>query len=68
MQQHLSPRERQVVALVTTGVTNKEIAHNLGISPKTVTNVLTRVFAKTGAQSRTQLAVQVVQSGFLARA
>jgi DNA-binding CsgD family transcriptional regulator len=68
MQQHLSPRERQVVALVTTGVTNKEIAHNLGISPKTVTNVMTRIFAKTGAQSRTQLAVQVVQSGFLVRA
>lgn len=67
MQQYLSPRERQVVALVTTGVTNKEIAYRLGISPKTVTNVLTRVFEKTGAQSRTQLAVQVVQAGFLAR-
>ncbi len=68
MHHQLSPRERQVVALVTTGVTNKEIAHNLGISPKTVTNLMTRILAKTGTQSRTQLAVQVIQSGLLLRA
>lgn len=68
MHHQLSPREHQVVALVTTGVTNKEIAHNLGISPKAVTNLMTRILAKTGTQSRTQLAVQVIQAGLLLRA
>ena len=62
MPYHLSPREREIVALVVTGATNKEIAHQLAISVKTVTNLLTRVFTKT--RTRTELAVQVVRSEF----
>lgn len=58
---HLSPRETEIASLVATGASNKEIAHQLDLSPKTVTNTLTRVFAKTGARCRTELAVQVVR-------
>lgn len=57
----LSPRENQVAELVVTGASNKEIASQLALSPKTITNTLTRVFAKTGARCRTELAVQVVR-------
>ncbi|MBI5300739.1 MAG: response regulator transcription factor [Chloroflexi bacterium] len=35
----------------------KEIAYQLTISDKTVKNILTRVFVKTGTRSRTELAV-----------
>ncbi|CAG0956152.1 Spore germination protein GerE [Anaerolineae bacterium] len=57
----LTEREKEIASLVATGASNKEIAYNLAISHKTVTNTLTRVFAKTGARCRTELAVQVVR-------
>ena len=60
----LSERERQITALVATGATNKEIARNLFISDKTVKNTLTKIFTKTGARTRTELAIQVVCSGW----
>jgi DNA-binding NarL/FixJ family response regulator len=48
----LSPRERQVVALVATGRTNREVAAELHISDKTVARHLSNVFAKLGLTSR----------------
>ena len=64
----LSNRERQIAALVATGASNKEIARELAISSKTVRNTLTRVFVKTNTRSRTELAVQIVQSNFAMQA
>ncbi len=61
MVNQLSPREHEIATLVATGASNKEIAYQLALSHKTVTNTLTRVFAKTGARCRTELAVQVVR-------
>ncbi|MBI5653613.1 MAG: helix-turn-helix transcriptional regulator [Chloroflexi bacterium] len=61
MRSPLSPRENEIASLVATGASNKEIAYQLALSPKTVTNTLTRVFAKTGARGRTELAVQIVR-------
>ncbi len=60
----LSPREREITALVATGISNKEIARQLDISEKTVKNTLTKVFAKTDTQSRTELAVRWVQASY----
>lgn len=51
----LTPRERQVVALVAAGHPNKTIARELGASPWTVKNHLRAVFRKTGAANRTAL-------------
>ena len=53
----LSPRERQVVALVTAGLTNREIAGRLFISERTVDTHITRIRQKLGTTTRTQLAV-----------
>jgi two-component system nitrate/nitrite response regulator NarL len=58
----LTRREHEIATLVATGATNKEIAHQLGVSSKTVRNILTKVFFKTGVRGRTELAVRIVKS------
>jgi DNA-binding NarL/FixJ family response regulator len=45
--------------LVHDGLTNREIANVLMVSPKTVEVYLSRLFAKTGCASRIELAVAV---------
>ena len=54
----LSPRERHVLDLVSSGQSNKEIARSLGISPETVKQHLKKVFAKLGVANRAQAAVR----------
>jgi DNA-binding CsgD family transcriptional regulator len=52
----LSAREQEIVALVAEGRTNKEVAATLFLSEKTVENNLSRIYAKLGVRSRTELA------------
>jgi DNA-binding CsgD family transcriptional regulator len=49
----LSKRERQVLALVASGKTNRQIAAKLGISEHTVARHLSNIFDKLGVNSRT---------------
>ena len=49
----LSERERQLLELLTHGLSNKELAHKLDLSPYTVKNHLARIFEKLGVRSRT---------------
>jgi len=51
----LSTRERQVVQYLAAGMTNREIANALELSPHTVKNYLFRIFDKLGVSSRTEL-------------
>ena len=51
----LTAREIQVVRMVARGMSNKAIAHELGISPRTVEGHLNHVFDKVGVESRTAL-------------
>lgn len=51
----LTPAERNVVGLVTEGLTNKEIGRKLFLSPRTVQTHLTNVYAKLSITSRVQL-------------
>src|ERR1700691_3700142 len=51
----LSARERQVIQHVAGGMSNREIAHALSLSPHTVKNYLFRIFDKLGVSSRTEL-------------
>jgi DNA-binding CsgD family transcriptional regulator len=53
-------REREVARLVARGATNAEIAAVLGIRERTVKAHLTRVFAKAGLRSRTELAARLL--------
>lgn len=52
----LTPQETRIVALVADGLTNKEIAAALELSPKTVKNYLYHIFEKLGIQRRSQAA------------
>jgi DNA-binding NarL/FixJ family response regulator len=56
----LSPREREVGVLVARGLTNKEVARELGLSEGTVKMHVHSIFQKLGAKSRYNL---IVQSG-----
>jgi DNA-binding NarL/FixJ family response regulator len=59
----LSPRELEVVRLVITGKTNRQIAQELCRSPKTVANQLKSAMRKLGVSSRTALAVSAIDGG-----
>lgn len=52
----LSPQEQRVVALVAEGKTNKEIAGDMGLSPKTVKNYLSNIYQKLQITRRAQAA------------
>jgi ATP/maltotriose-dependent transcriptional regulator MalT len=51
----LTERERRIARLVATGGSNKDVAATLFLSTKTIENALTRIYAKLGVDSRTQL-------------
>jgi DNA-binding NarL/FixJ family response regulator len=59
----LTGRERDVLALIANGRSNKRIAFELGISEKTVKTHVGHVLAKLGVTDRTQAAVLAVQAG-----
>jgi len=52
----LTPQEDAVTSLVARGLSNREVADELYVSPKTVQYHLTRIYAKLGVRSRTELA------------
>jgi DNA-binding CsgD family transcriptional regulator len=52
----LTPRERQVLALVAQGLTNPEIGRRLFISPKTASVHVSAILAKVGAANRAEAA------------
>lgn len=60
----LSPREREVLALVAEGLSNAEIGERLSISGKTVRNHVSNVFDKLGVWTRAQAIVFARDRGF----
>jgi DNA-binding NarL/FixJ family response regulator len=62
---HLSPRELEVTRLVVDGRSNDEIGVALGIGAKTVETHLSRLFARFGLASRTELATRALREGWM---
>jgi DNA-binding NarL/FixJ family response regulator len=58
----LSPRERQVLDLIMTARSNREIAEELGIEERTVKAYVASLMRKTGADNRVSLSVQATQN------
>jgi DNA-binding NarL/FixJ family response regulator len=63
--EELTDREREVMALVATGLTNDEIAERLVISPATSKTHVSRILLKLGARDRAQLVVVAYESGLV---
>lgn len=61
----LTPRELDVVRLLVAGLGNTEMAERLGVSRRTVHAHLSNAMAKTGTQTRTQLAVYALRAGLV---
>ncbi|HEX6557323.1 MAG TPA: response regulator transcription factor [Ktedonobacteraceae bacterium] len=61
----LSPREREVLQLLTKGQTNREIARKLTVSVSTVKIHVEHILAKLEVSDRTQAAVRAIEMGLL---
>lgn len=61
----ITPREREVLALIGRGWSNHEIATELVLSPLTVKTHVSRLFLKLGARDRAQLVVAAYETGIL---
>jgi DNA-binding NarL/FixJ family response regulator len=61
----LTAREREVVRLVATGLSNEDIAGELVISPLTAKTHITRAIAKLGVRDRVQLVIVAFEDGLV---
>ncbi|GAA3792041.1 response regulator transcription factor [Sphaerisporangium flaviroseum] len=59
----LTEREREVLALIASGRSNREIARELAVAEKTVKTHVSNVLMKLGVQDRTQAALYAVRNG-----
>jgi DNA-binding NarL/FixJ family response regulator len=66
--ERLTPREREVLRLLSQGLTNREIAQQLTLSVGTVKIHVEHIIAKLGVSDRTQAAVRAVESGLFSSA
>ncbi len=59
----LTPTEQRIAELVAEGLTNRDVASALFVTPKTVESALTRIYRKLGVRSRTALARHLAEHG-----
>jgi DNA-binding NarL/FixJ family response regulator len=60
----LTAREADILRLIATGFSNKEISGKLRLSEKTIKNYVSRIFSKLNVTARTQAAVYAIKAGF----
>jgi len=61
----LSDREQEILALIATGATNREIGNRLFLAEGTVKNHVTNVLGKLGVRDRTQAALKAKEMGLI---
>lgn len=61
----LTDREREVLALVATGLSNAEVGGRLGLAEKTVKHYMTAILGKLGATSRVEAALIAFKAGMV---
>ena len=59
----VTPREEQVVALVADGLSNRQVAAELGLSEHTVKKYMLRIFDKLGISTRVELVLYALSHG-----
>ena len=65
-QEPLTPRQREVAALIALGLKNRQIANELVLSELTVDVHVRNIMARLGVRSRTRIAVWAAERGLLA--
>jgi DNA-binding NarL/FixJ family response regulator len=63
--QHLTQRELQVIRLAATGLSNKEIARQLGASYKTIRNQMSSIYTKLQIHDRSQAVLYAIRAGLV---
>jgi DNA-binding CsgD family transcriptional regulator len=63
----LTNRERTITSLVCRGLSTREIAERLHITPNTIQEHLKSIFDKTGVRSRRELAMSLLQRDYVPR-
>ena len=61
----LTPREMDVIQLLAEGLSNKEMAQILSVSPRTINFHLDNIYSKLGVRSRTEAAVYALRQGWV---
>jgi serine/threonine protein kinase/DNA-binding CsgD family transcriptional regulator len=61
----LTPREMDVIRLLAEGLSNKQIARHLSVTPRTVNFHLDNIYAKLGVNSRTEAAIYALRQGWV---
>ena len=61
----LTPREVEVLSLIARGASTRQAAASLGITPKTAETHIERIYAKTGASTRSTATLFAMQHGLL---
>lgn len=62
---HITEREKSVLRLAATGLSNREIAEALGLSEGTVKNYMRDLMIKLGSRDRTQAVIRAIAAGLL---
>jgi DNA-binding NarL/FixJ family response regulator len=62
---NLTKREREILSLVAEGMSNREIAERLVLSPETVKSHVAAILEKLGVSDRTQAAIYAVRNGLV---
>jgi DNA-binding NarL/FixJ family response regulator len=65
VQATLTPREHQILLMVSQGFTMQQAGHRLGISPRTVETHVAKLYRKLGVRSRVQAVARAAQLGLI---
>ena len=65
VQATLTPREHQILVLVSDGLTMQQVASRLGISPRTVETHVAKLYRKLGVRTRVQAVSRAAQLGLI---
>ena len=63
--EHLTRRELQVLRLVAKRMSNRDIAHHLGLTEGTVKGHCVHIFSKMGVSSRTEAVLEAIKRGWV---
>jgi two-component system response regulator NreC len=65
VQATLTPREHEILLMVSQGLTMQQAAHRLGISPRTVETHVAKLYRKLGVRTRVQAVARAAQLGLI---